>query len=82
MLPLPAVGAGRGLESRVGWGGMAIGTIAVLPPRLPGPFGSDVGGGPCCNILFYYLPFFFLSIFSILFKVVQSVPKIQRILKM
>ena len=47
LLPLPAAGARRGLVSRVGWGGMAIGTIASLPPCLLGPFGSDVRGGPC-----------------------------------
>ena len=41
-------GARRGLTSRVGWGDMAIGTVASPPACLLGPFGSDVQGGPCC----------------------------------
>jgi hypothetical protein len=32
------VGA-RSLVSRVGWGGMDIGTVASRPPHLSGPFG-------------------------------------------
>jgi hypothetical protein len=46
LLPLPAAGARRGLSSRVGGGGMAIGTAALPPPCLLVPFGSDVRGGP------------------------------------
>jgi hypothetical protein len=42
LLPFPVAGARRGLASRVGRGGMAIGTVALLPPRLPRPFGLDV----------------------------------------
>jgi hypothetical protein len=33
------VGARRSLVSRVGWGGMDIGTVASRPPHLSGPFG-------------------------------------------
>ena len=42
LLHVPSAGARRGLASRVGWGDMAIGTAALLPPRLLGTFGSDV----------------------------------------
>jgi len=42
LLHVPSAGARRGLASRVGWGGMAIGTTTLLPPHLLGPFGSDV----------------------------------------
>jgi hypothetical protein len=56
LLPLPAVGAGKGFVSRVRWRGMAIGNIASPPFCLLGPFGSDVRGGPCCGCFHHTVP--------------------------
>jgi hypothetical protein len=55
-LPLPAAGARRGLASRVGWGGMAIGIVASQPLHLSRPFGSDEQGGPCCGWFQHTIP--------------------------